>query len=122
MAPNPRPGPPSPPDWWWVFDPRVSVRAQAALLIGGGGILFTLLLSWLAATLFQRHLESGLGPTLETFATQVSDKIDRQIYERSRELQFAATLAAMRDPATGNVERRRILESLLDASIEFAWL
>lgn len=109
-------------DWWWVFDPRESLRARAALLFGGGAIMFTLLIAWIASTLLQRHLESHLGSTFEGLAVQVSTTIDRRLHERLRELQFAASLPALRDPRTDPAERRRVLEALRAAVPDFAWV
>ena len=113
------PAPPVTTDWWWIFDPRYSLRARASLIFGGGAILFIVLLSWIAGTVFRRHLESQLGSSFETLAWQVSDKIDRAIYERYRELQFTASLAPFRDGATPAGERRRVLETLLASGLKF---
>lgn len=109
-------------DWWWIFDPGLSLRARAALTIGGGALLFTLLLGWAAGTLLRRHLERQLGPTFETLAFQISDKLDRSFYERVRELQFSAGLPPLRTPGTAPAERRRLLDSILDASPDLAWV
>lgn len=109
-------------DWWWIFDPHLSLRAWAALTIGGGALLFTLLLGWAAGTLLRRHLEHQLGPTFETLAFQISDKLDRSLYERVRELQFSAGLSQLRTPGATPAERRRLLDSVLDASPDFAWV
>lgn len=124
MEPSPsRASAPSPTDdWWWIFDPRYSLRARASLIFGGGAILFTVLLSWIAGTVFRRELERRLGAAYETLAYQVSDKIDRAIYERYRELQFTASLAPFRAAAMPPAERRQVLEALQNASPDFAWI
>lgn len=121
--PPPRPSVPSATDdWWWIFDPRYSLRARASLIFGGGAIVFTVLLSWISGTILRQHLERQLGASFETLAYQVSDKIDRAIYERYRELQFTASLAPFRTAAVPAAERRQVLETLQGASPEFAWL
>ena len=109
-------------DWWWIFDPRCSLRARAALYIGGGLLAFTFLLSWITATLFRRTLEHHLADTFETLAFQVGDKLDRAVYERYRMLQTAASLAALRDAAAPIADRRRVLDVLQESSPEFAWI
>ena len=63
-------------DWWWIFDPRCSLRARAALSIGGGLVAITLLLSWLTGVLYRRSLEAHLAGTFETLAFQIGDKLD----------------------------------------------
>jgi hypothetical protein len=112
----------APADWWWIFDPRCSLRARAALIFGGGVLLFTLLTAWIASEFLQRQLNATLGANFETLATQVSDKIDRTVYERYRELQFVASLPQFRDPSVGPAERRRVLDALRASSRDFAWI
>ena len=109
-------------DWWWIFDPRCSLRARAALYLGGGLLAFTFLLSWVTATLFRRTLEHHLAHTFETLAFQVGDKLDRAVYERYRMLQTAASLATLRDSAASIADRRRVLDVLQESSPEFAWI
>jgi hypothetical protein len=109
-------------DWWWLFDPRTSLRARVALTVGSAAVAFTLLLSWSTGILFRRALETHLASTFETLAFQVGDKLDRAVYERYRTLQTAASLATIRDPALPVAERRRVLEVLQETSPEFAWL
>jgi HAMP domain-containing protein len=108
--------------WWWIFDPRESLRAAAALFFGLGGVLFTVLLASIAGRTLQQNLEQHLGNTYETLAVQLSDKIDRAIYERYRTLQLTAGLALLRNPETAPADRRQALTATQDATPEFAWL
>jgi hypothetical protein len=109
-------------DWWWIFDPRCSVRARAALMVGTGTLAFTLLLSWSTGILYRRALEHQLAATFETLAFQVGDKLDRVVYERYRSLQLAASLAVIRDSTAKDADRRRVLEVLQETWPEFAWI
>src|SRR5687767_11313343 len=102
--------PPQP--WWTIFDPRCSLRARAALMVGSGMVVLTLLLAWSTGTIFRRTLETHLATTFETLAFQVGDKLDRAVYERYRTLQIAASLAVIRNPASSLSERRRVFEIL----------
>jgi hypothetical protein len=111
-----------PAEWWWIFDPRYSLRARAALLAGGGMLVFTLLLTSMAGAVFRRALERQLGGQFETSAFQVGDKLDRAIYERSRTLLLAAGMAGLRDATTPPAERRRLLETIQESSPDFAWI
>lgn len=108
--------------WWSVFDPRLSLRAQAALVSGGFVIVVTALVAWAAGRLVQSRLERQLSVHFESLAFQVSDKIDRAIYERAHQLEFVATLPAVRNANTTPAELRRILEGVQDTSPDFAWL
>ena len=109
-------------DWWWIFDPRYSLRARAALIVGCGTVAFTLLLSAVTGLIYQRALAIYLGATFETLAFQVSDKLDHTIHERYRTLQLATDLDPLRGLDVRPAERRRLLESLQTASPEFAWI
>lgn len=112
----------APREWWWVFDPRLSLRAAAALFACGGTVLLVLMIAWAASLSLHRSLETQLGNTFETLAAQVADKIDRGIYERYRTIQLGANLAALRSPDTPAAERRRVLDVLQDSSPDFAWI
>jgi hypothetical protein len=108
--------------WWTVFDPRCSLPARAALLFAAGGLLFTALLIWLAGTLLQRELQVTKGAAFEALAFQLGDKVDRALYERYRTLVHAASLDALRRSDPSPTERRRLLESLVESSPDFAWI
>lgn len=116
----------SPPDavreWWWIFDPRQSLRARAALSVGFGALAFTALLTWLTGLTYQRALETQLRTSFETLAFQLSDKLDRTVYERYRNLLLAANLASLRDPTAPLPDRRRTLQALQEAHPDLAWL
>ena len=116
------PPPATSPAWWWVFDPAHSLRARAALFAGAGTLALTFLLSWITGALYERSITNHVGRTFETLAFQVSDKLDRSIFERYRTLLLAANLTPIRDAAAGNSARTNVLDSLLETSVEFAWI
>jgi HAMP domain-containing protein len=112
-------------EWWWIFDPRLSLRARAACLFAAIAILFVVLMSSFGAWLFRQSLERELGPSFEGLAQQVSDKLDRTIYERRHALEFTAALAAFKtsaNDAATNAQRRDALEALAKEYPEFAWI
>jgi HAMP domain-containing protein len=109
-------------DWWWVFDPRESLRAAAALFFGLVGVLFTLGIATLAGRSLHQSLEKTLGGAFETLAAQMNDKLDRTIFERYRTLQLAAALPALRTFDTPAAERRRVLAALQETTPDFAWI
>ncbi len=107
-------------EWWWVFDPRQSLRAQAVLLAGGGTFLFAVVLVVLAGSHQRQALEKQVGPALETLAVQVGDKLDRAVADRSAMVSLAANLGtfALASPA----ELRRALEAARPAIPDCDWL
>ncbi len=112
----------APDDWWWVFDPRRSLRAMATLLFGLGAAAFTTLLVWLAGRSLEQTFVQHLGGSFETLAVQMSDKLERTIYERSHALQFVASLAPLRTADTSVPDRRRLLSAVQDGSPDLAWI
>ncbi len=111
-----------PDDWWWIFDPRQSLRARAVVIFGGLALAFSLLLGWVAETHFRQQLAGQIGPTFETLAFQIGDKLDRALAERQRVLQLTAQLASLKNPATPAAERRALLDALLNVSPDCVWL
>ncbi len=107
---------------WRALDPRRSLRVCITLAAAGASLAFTLLAVWVAGTHSRRQIEQQLGPSLENLAYQVVDKLDRGISGRYRDVQFAIGLVPLRTPGAPLDERRRLLESIMDASPEFAWL
>ena len=108
--------------WWWVFDPRHSLRALAAASIGTVLAAFTVLTAESASRNLRRSLEAQTGAGFETLAAQMSDKVDRTLFERYRTLQFASSLATLRSYSATVEERRRVLASLQSATPDFVWL
>lgn len=109
-------------DWWWVFDPRESLRAAAALFFGVMGVLFTLGIAALAGRTLHQSLEKTVGSAFETLAAQMNDKLDRTIFERYRTLQLAAALPALRTYDTQAADRRRVLAALQETTPDFVWI
>lgn len=107
---------------WWILDPRRSLRARVALAAGSALLVVTLPASWVAGTVLRRQIANQLGPDFENLAYQAGDKLDRALYERYRELQFTAGLAPLRMPSSPPDERRRLLESVMEASPDYAWI
>jgi HAMP domain-containing protein len=108
--------------WWHRFDPRHNVWVLAALLFGGAALGFIFILSEITGAIFRTKLERQAGQALETFAVQVSDKLDHNVYERYREIQFAAGLGPLRTSAATPAERRRLFEAMQSANADYAWI
>lgn len=109
-------------DWWWIFDPRESLRAAAALAFGATAVAVTAIVAWLAGDALHRQLEAHAASSLETLAAQVGDKLDRALYERYRTLQLAAALPSVRAYGQSPADRRRVLAVLQETTPDFAWL
>ncbi|HEY1109893.1 MAG TPA: cache and HAMP domain-containing protein [Opitutaceae bacterium] len=109
-------------EWWWILDPRRSLRARVALTVGAGSLLFSAALTWTIGATYRRTLEAQTSASFEALAFQLVDKLDRTLYERYRTLALSATLAPLRDPVAHPAEQRRLLDSIKDSAPEFAWV
>jgi ABC-type polar amino acid transport system ATPase subunit len=120
---NRAPAPPASPlrASWWVLDPRVSLRARAALLAAAAGAALTALGATLAAGALERELTARTGAQLEAAAQQLADRLDQTVAEHLRVLRTGAALRVVRAPAAP-AEKRQALLDLLDPQPELAWL
>lgn len=107
--------------WWWVLDPRVSLRARAALLVAAAGAALTTLGATLAAGALERELTARTGALLEAAAQQLTDRLDQTVAEHLRVLRTGAALRVVRAPASP-ADKRQALLDLLDPQPELAWL
>ncbi len=108
--------------WWQKIDPRSSLTARAVYIVSGTALIFVLIVAWISGALLQRQLTKQLGSAFENLAFQVGDKLDRTVYERYRQLQFTASLPPFRTPSAPAAERQALIESLHDASTDYAWI
>jgi len=107
---------------WDFLDPTVNLGTRYALVFAGAGVAATLLLSLIGGRIFRNHIETGSGSRLETLAYQISDKLDRGMSERFREIQLAASNPVLRDPAVAAVDKRTLLESMRETLPDYAWI
>ncbi|MBM3864416.1 MAG: HAMP domain-containing protein [Verrucomicrobia bacterium] len=117
----PAPSSASPLTSWWVLDPRVSLRARAALLAAAAGAALTALAATLATGALERELIARTGALLEATAQQLGDRLDQTVAEHLRVLRTGASLRVVRAPAAP-AEKRQALLDLLDPQPELAWL
>ena len=110
------------PAWWERFDPFRSLPAAATLFFGASGFALVLIIAAGAGKILHTQIERQLGPAFENLAFQIADKLDRTVYERTHQLQFTAKLTAFRTADAPLAERQTILESLHDASTDYAWI
>ncbi len=110
------------PRWWDAFNPRTSIRAQAALVFGLLTVSLTLYFSNQASAALAARIEADAGPLFETLAGSIRERIDRGMYERFHELQVAAVMPTFREPVVTEATRRVALNQLNDTEEEYAWI
>lgn len=99
-----------------------SLKAHLALAFGSITLILTIVLGLLIGQTTTRQVQRDIGHSLAELAFQMSDKLDRGMFERYRDIQIVAALNMMRDPTTDPAERRTLLEKLQDTYPDYAWI
>lgn len=68
------------------------------------------------------QVKIDIGNSLAELAFQTTDKLDRGMFERYREVQLLATRAELANPQVPDDEKRRLLETLQIAYPYYAWI
>ncbi len=105
-----------------ALSPRRSLRARVGLAFGGLIILLTILLSLLVERPAETLIEDAAGRSLSAAAFQITERLNRKILERSKDLQILATLDLIRDPAVSPSAKRALLEELQGTYADMAWI
>jgi len=104
------------------LNPRNSLRAQISLASGGIALLLSLALSYFAAEDSRQQIEMAEGESFMRRAQSSLDVLDRGMFERSREIQNAASLDEIREANISIERKREILERLQSTFNAYAWI
>lgn len=99
-----------------------SLRAQISFASGAITLLLSLLLSYYAAEDSRQQIEKREGEAFSRNAKAVLDVLDRGMFERSREIQNAATLDDIREARVPVQHKRELLERLQNTFNSYAWI
>ncbi|MBD2005196.1 MULTISPECIES: diguanylate cyclase [Cyanophyceae] len=105
-----------------AVDPRYSLRLRLGLAVGGITLILSMLQSVTVSQLTTAKIEAETGNALVELAHQITDKLDRGMFERYRDIQNIATLHTLRDYATPSEEMRSFLEKLQSTNPNYAWI
>lgn len=108
--------------WLSRLNPRNSLRAQISFASGAIALLLSLALSYYAAENSKNQIEKSEGDSFARRAASMLDVLDRGMFERSREIQNAATLEDIRDADVPVGRKREILERLQSSFNAYAWI
>jgi two-component sensor histidine kinase len=91
---------------------KPSLRTIFALAFAVIGLLATMAVAVLVSQETSERLRRDIGADLAELATHMADKLDRGMFERWRDIQVAASLDTMRDPAVGLDAKRSVIDQL----------
>lgn len=104
------------------LNPYRSLKARLGLATGGIVLLLSLLLSWLVGYATSTQLQTTVGQSLAELAYQMTDKLDRGMFERYRDIQILSALPLIRNPNYPVADKRSLLEKLQRTYPYYAWI
>jgi diguanylate cyclase (GGDEF)-like protein/PAS domain S-box-containing protein len=103
-----------------------SRRVSLSVLLGGMTAVltigFTFIIVEVVGHLATQQIQSDIGDNLKELAFQTTDKLDRGMFERYREVQLMAERLEFTDPGVSRERRRALLESMQRTYPEYAWI
>lgn len=102
--------------------PIYSLRAQISLAMATVVISLSAVVSYIAADISKQQIEISQGEMFARQAASTVDVLDRSMFERYREIQIAATLGDIRDPAVTVDRKRELLSKLQTTFNAYAWI
>jgi PAS domain S-box-containing protein len=98
------------------------VGAYLALVFSALSILLTVILVQIIGMTASKQVEANIGHGLAELALQTSDKLDRGMFERYREVKLMTQRAGLTGPDASADQRRGILEALQETYPYYAWI
>lgn len=95
-----------------------SLAAMSAVIM----LLLTLATLQLVGHTLARQVEIDIGHSLAELAFQTTDKLDRGMYERYREVRLMAERYEITDPGVSVAAKRAVIESMQSTHPYYAWI
>lgn len=105
-----------------AFLSRVGIAPLLALSTGAAALVLTLGLVKVIGDTAARQVESDIGQSLAELAFQTSDKLDRGMYERYREVQLMAERYEITSKEVPVEVKRAVLNSMQETYPYYAWI
>jgi hypothetical protein len=103
------------------FARDVSISTQLMIILAGLVLLITLVLAGVLGPLVTQREEAAIGQEFSELAAQATDKLDRTLFERYREVELLANQPGFGTPDT-LPQKRRLLEDMQKTYAYYAWL
>lgn len=105
-----------------LINPHRSLKARLGLAIAGIALIFSMLASSIVGYVTSDRMEAIIGKSLAELAYQITDKLDRGMFERYRDIQILATLDSIKNPFTPASAKRELLEKVQTTYPDYAWI
>lgn len=100
----------------------LSLRVRTVLTIGSMVVAITLVLGSLIGNRASNRIESEITASLGEIAHQMSDKLDRGMFERYRDIRIATALYDIKGSALSGAEGRALLDRMKETYPAYAWI
>jgi PAS domain S-box-containing protein len=104
------------------FDPRYRFGARIGWVVGIIVLIIFVVFSLVIGEALRQFSEHESGADFAELAFQMTDKLDRGMFERYREIEILASLNDIRNAAVPTNDKRALLEQLQATLPEYAWL
>jgi len=101
---------------------RIALAPALAAVSAIVMLMLTFVILQLVGHTLARQAEADIGQTLAELAFQTTDKLDRGMYERYREVQLMAQRHEITDPKVPAAVKRAALESMQATHPYYAWI
>ncbi|NJO94178.1 MAG: PAS domain S-box protein [Hydrococcus sp. RM1_1_31] len=105
-----------------IINPNRSLKARLGLTICAVALGLALLSSLAISSTASTELEKEVGSSLAQLAFQVTDKLERNMFERYREIQILTTLDVIKNATTPATSKRELLEKLQSTYPIYSWI
>jgi len=105
-----------------AYFPSRGVGGYLAAAFSALSILLTVILVEVIGLTASTQLKSNIGDSLAELALQTSDKLDRGMYERYREVQLMAQRQDLTSPGTSAEDKRMVLDTRQETYHYYAWI
>ncbi|PKO38248.1 MAG: hypothetical protein CVU33_09520 [Betaproteobacteria bacterium HGW-Betaproteobacteria-6] len=104
------------------LNPRKSFQVRLVLVIGLLAFVLFQLTAAINRKVFVDQIKADKGILLAEVAHQMSDEMDKGIFERLREIEIMASLPMLTDPKVAIEDKRALLEKLQSTYKNYAWI
>ena len=98
------------------------LSANLAFWFSFSSIVLTLILSQVIEREASSSLRAEIGQRLADLALQTTDKLDRGMYERFREVQLMSERSEIGDPAVSVTDKQKLLDRMQQTYHYYAWI
>ncbi|MGB3494459.1 MAG: EAL domain-containing protein [Elainellaceae cyanobacterium] len=107
-----------------LFTPWVnaSLGVRLSVVFGGITILLSIISSEIAGRIAKQKLEQDISYELTHLAEQMSSELDRNMFERYREIQIIAGLQPFADTQASDAKKRSLLNTLQRTYPSYSWI